>query len=85
MDALQLDVVLDELDTMQAIDIEGVLYMTQRDYDAFNTAGGGLLETWHSEQGHHVEFVPEPTALLLCFITLVLLWPLRSRGALDVL
>ena len=31
--------------------------MTQADYDAFNTAGGGLLAAWDAEPGHHVEFL----------------------------
>jgi hypothetical protein len=31
--------------------------MTQADFDAFNTAGGGLLAAWDAEPGHHVEFL----------------------------
>ena len=31
--------------------------MTQADFDAFNTAGGGLLAAWDVESGHHVEFL----------------------------
>lgn len=73
MDAFQLDVLLDELDTMQAADVEGVLYMTQADYDAFNVAGGGLLEVWNNEDGHHVEFVPEPTSHVL-YVAIVAIW-----------
>lgn len=65
MNALELDVLLDELDTMQAADVEGVLYMTQADYDAFNIAGGGLLADWNIEPGHHVRIIPEPTTLTL--------------------
>ena len=60
LDALQLDALLDELDAMQATDVEGVLYMTPADYDAFNAAGDGRLEIWNGEPGHHVELVPEP-------------------------
>ena len=54
MDATDLDVLLDNLETIEGTDTEGVLYMTQADYDAFNAAGGGLLATWHAEPGHHV-------------------------------
>lgn len=51
----------------------GILHMTQADYDAFNTAGGGLLATWDGEPGHHVAFaVPEPSTPLLCFVALVM-------------
>ena len=65
MDAVELDVLLDSLDTMQATGVEGVLYLTQADYDAFNTAGDGLLAAWDAEDGHHLEIVPEPATLSL--------------------
>ena len=57
MDATDLDVLLDNLETIESPDTEGILYMTQADFDAFNTAGGGLLAAWDAEPGHHVEFL----------------------------
>jgi hypothetical protein len=55
---------LDNLVTIEgdanATDTEGILYMTQADFDAFNTAGGGLLAAWDAEPGHRVELVSEP-------------------------
>jgi hypothetical protein len=57
VDATDLDVLLDNLETIEGTDTEGVLYMTQADYDAFNAAGGGLLADWNDEQGHHVEYL----------------------------
>ena len=54
MDAVKLDILLDNLATMEDPLIEGTLYMTHFDYDAFNTAGGGLLAVWDAEPGHHV-------------------------------
>jgi hypothetical protein len=57
VDATALDVLLDNLETIEGTDTEGILYMTQADFDAFNTAGGGLLVTWHAEPGHHVEYL----------------------------
>ena len=57
LDASDLDVLLDNLATIEGTDTEGILHMTQANYDAFNTAGGGLLATWDGESGHHVEFV----------------------------
>jgi hypothetical protein len=66
MDAAGLDVLLDNLETIEGIITEGILYMTQADFDAFNTAGGGLLAAWDAESGHHVEFViPEPSTIML--------------------
>jgi hypothetical protein len=61
LDAADLDVLLDNLVTIEgdANATEGILYMTQADFDAFNTAGGGLLAAWDAEPGHHVEFVSE--------------------------
>ena len=53
-------------------------YMTRADYDAFNTAGGGLLSGWNDEQGHHVEFVPEPSTLLLCLLALAMVGSWRK-------
>jgi hypothetical protein len=57
MNAAGLDVLLDNLATIEGTSTEGILYMTQANYDAFNIAGGGLLATWDGESGHHVEFV----------------------------
>ena len=65
LDAFALNALLDELATIEGTDVEGILHMTQADFDAFNTAGGGLLAAWHAEPGHHVAFVPEPANLLL--------------------
>jgi len=71
LDAFDLDVLLDNLVTIEGTSTEGILYMTQADFDAFNTAGGGLLAAWHAEPGHHVELVPEPSTLLLAGISLL--------------
>lgn len=75
LDPFELDALLDELATIEGTDVEGFLHMTQADFNAFNTAGGGLLAAWHAEPGHHVQFVtiPEPaTGLLIsaasCFV-----------------
>ena len=57
LDAAGLDLLLDNLETIEGTDLEGTLYMTQIDFDAFNTAGGGFLATWDAEPGHHVEIV----------------------------
>jgi Leucine-rich repeat (LRR) protein len=57
LNASDLDVLLDNLATIEGTASEGILHMTQANYDAFNTAGGDLLATWDSESGHHVEFV----------------------------
>jgi hypothetical protein len=57
LDAFDLDVLLDNLETIEGIDTEGVLYMTEADFDAFNAAGDGLLAAWDAEPGHHVEFL----------------------------
>ena len=57
LDAFKLDTLLDNLATIQGTEIEGILHMTQADFDAFNTAGGGSLATWDAEPGHHVEFL----------------------------
>ena len=53
LDASDLDVLLNNLAIIQRTDIEGILYMTQANYDAF----GPLLAAWNEEDGHHVEFV----------------------------
>jgi len=64
MNATDLDILLDNLDTIEGTGADGILYMTPADFDAFNTAGGGLLAAWDEEPGHHVEFViPEPADL----------------------
>ena len=57
VDATALDVLLDNLETIEGTDTEGILYMTQADFDVFNTAGGGLLAAWNAEPGHHVEYL----------------------------
>jgi hypothetical protein len=57
MDATALDTLLDNLMVMEDPSIEGALYLTQADYDAFNTAGGGKLAIWDAEAGHHVDIV----------------------------
>jgi hypothetical protein len=51
MDATGLDVLLDNLENIEGTATEGVLYMTQADYDAFNAAGVGLLATWDARGG----------------------------------
>ncbi len=84
LDAIQLDLMLDELTTIEGTDFEGILYMTQTDFDGLNTAGGGLLADWHLELGHHVQIVtiPEPTTLALLAIASLCLVPwLRRRAA----
>ena len=63
--ALDLDRLLDNLLAFEHTETEGVLYMTQADFDAFNAAGGGLLAAWHAEPGHHVAIIPEPTSVVL--------------------
>jgi Leucine-rich repeat (LRR) protein len=78
LDAVGLDTLLDNLRKMEAPETEGVLYMSQVDYDALNTAGGGLLAAWDAEVGHHVQIVPEPSALVLLAVGVVGL--LASRG-----
>ena len=57
LDALALDALLDNLDTIEGTDVEGILHMTQADFNAFNAAGGGLLAAWHFEEGHYVQNV----------------------------
>jgi hypothetical protein len=57
LDATELDVLLDNLATIEGTDTEGVLYLTQADFDAFNADGGRLLDAWNAEPGHHVEFL----------------------------
>ena len=79
MDANALDVLLDNLATMENPSIEGVLYLTQADYDAFNTAGGGKLATWDAEPGHHVEIVPEPGVVVLLLTALAAFGLLARR------
>jgi hypothetical protein len=80
LDATDLDVLLDNLETIESPDTEGILYMTEADYDAFNADGGGLLSIWNDEQGHHVEFVPEPSTILLCVIALGMVGGWRKWG-----
>jgi hypothetical protein len=81
VDATALDALLDNLETIEGTDTEGILYMTQANFDAFNVAGGGLLAAWNAEQGHHVAFViPEPSTLLLCIVALGVVGGWRRRG-----
>ncbi|MBN1855077.1 MAG: leucine-rich repeat domain-containing protein [Pirellulales bacterium] len=80
LDALQLDLLLDNLATIDSPDTEGILYMTQANFDAFNTAGGGLLAAWDAEPGHHVENVPEPASIVLfLLITIVAITRFRMK------
>jgi Leucine-rich repeat (LRR) protein len=79
LDAYKLDVLLDNMAAMEDPNIEGVLYLTQADYEAFNTAGGGKLARWDAEAGHHVQIVPEPATLALLAGAVASLWFLR-RG-----
>ena len=65
LDTNALDVMLDNMATMDDPNIEGVLYLTQADYNAWNAAGGGKLARWDAELGHHVQIVPEPGVLAL--------------------
>jgi hypothetical protein len=58
--AADLDTLLNNLATIQGTVIEGILYMTQANYDVFNTDGGDFLADWDEEDGHHVEFVVQP-------------------------
>jgi hypothetical protein len=57
LDATDLDDLLIYLAAIARADVEGILHMTQADFDAFNAAGGGLLAAWDAEPGHHVEFL----------------------------
>jgi hypothetical protein len=61
LDASDLDVLLDNLATIEGVSTEGILHMTQANFDGFNTGGGGLLAAWDAEPGHHVALViPAP-------------------------
>jgi hypothetical protein len=57
LDADQLDVLLDNLAAMEDPRMQGVLYMTQNDYDALNAAGGGKLAIWDAEAGHRIRII----------------------------
>jgi hypothetical protein len=57
VDAVDLDVLLDNLETIEGTDTEGILHMTYANFDGFNIAGSGLLAAWDAEHGHHVEFI----------------------------
>ena len=57
LDATDLDVLLDNLATIEGADSEGILHLTYANFDDFNISGGGLLAAWDAEPGHHVEFV----------------------------
>jgi hypothetical protein len=57
LDASDLDVLLDNLEIIESTDTEGILHMTEADFEAFNIAGGGLLAAWVAELGHHVEYL----------------------------
>jgi hypothetical protein len=57
VDASDLDLLLDNLETIEGTDSEGVLHMTLLNYIDFIVAGDGLLAAWDAEPGHHVEFL----------------------------
>ena len=57
LDAFAFDVLLDNLAAIEGTGKEGIIYMTQADFDALNEAGNGLLAAWDAEPGHHVEVV----------------------------
>jgi len=81
VDAGQLDTLLDNLDAIEGTDVEGVLHLTQADFDALNAAGNaGWLAAWDAEPGHHVDIVPEPSTLTLAAFALLGLLALRRRG-----
>jgi hypothetical protein len=73
LDATDLDVLLDNLATIEGTDTEGILHMTHADFDGFNIGGGGLLAAWDAERGHHVEYVG----------SLFLLGDVNHDGAVD--
>ena len=56
--ASDLDLLLDNLTTIEGPDTEGILHMTQANFDAFNVSGS--LAAWDAEPGHHVEFFLVP-------------------------
>ena len=81
LDASQLDTLLDNMAAMEDPNVEGTLYLTQADYNAFNAAGGGKLARWDAEAGHHVQIVPEPgAAVLLAALLLFVACRGRVRG-----
>jgi uncharacterized protein YjbI with pentapeptide repeats len=81
LDATALDALLDNLEIIEGTDTEGIVHMTAADFDAFNTAGGGLLAAWDAEPGHHVAFViPEPSTLLICLVALGVVGGWRKWG-----
>ena len=55
VDAGQFDSLLNNLDTIEGTAVEGVLHLSQADYDALNV--GGLLAAWDDEDGHHVQII----------------------------
>jgi hypothetical protein len=57
LDPSALDVLLDNLATIEGTDTEGILHMTYANFDGFNIGGRGLLGAWDAELGHHVEFI----------------------------
>lgn len=77
LNANQLDTLLDNLAAMESTATEGVLYMTQADYDVLNTAGSGKLAFWDAEVGHHVQIIPEPAAAVMLAAALISLWLIR--------
>lgn len=54
---MTIDVLLNNLATIQGTAVERLLYMTAADFDAFNAAGHGLLAAWDAEPGHRVVLV----------------------------
>jgi len=78
LDAADLDVLLDNLATIEGTATEGILHLTRANFDAF----GALLAAWDAELGHHVDIVPEPAGAVLGILALVGLpcWRRKGRG-----
>ena len=79
VDAGQLNTLLDNLNTIEGTATEGVLHLSQADYDALNASGGDFLVTWDAEDGHHVDIVPEPSTFALAPFGLLGLLALGRR------
>ena len=79
LDAADLGIMLESLKTIERTDTEGILHMTQADFDAFNATGGGLFAEWDADPGHPVAFViPElSTKMLLAGLATISLFTSR--------